>query len=463
MITYNKSYWGLPLLLRVYGSAFPRTWPFAVLSGFMTLVLEWTVAQDETEDGTMNRRSQAREWWGHPYPYQTFAFIVGFILVFRSNFGYGRYWEGRTNLQLMSAKWADAVIQVLNFDFGTLPLDIDEAGKIRARKFADTYVHLISLMHGVAVQNLRRDWDLDNLTSHDENSPAPPLDPKFLTSGGEESRFSWKDITQLRSDKKHKEKYNSLMKIHVLGGLTPDEKEGLGDTKEEDDVGGVSRGCRLSSGLVIPGPAERVQVVMAWIHQIILERRREGGLAIEPPIMTRVYQVLSEGMLGFEQCRKIMDTPFPFPWVQFVTVCLLLYTFTVPIVIASYITADWLAFILTVFAVMTYHALNEVARDLEDPFIYDPNDLPMARHQWAFNERIVALSSTKRPITPTDRKKFARLRTLVRKQSVGGVEVNMDRRRPASERVGGNHPDVQLFEDDERVDEAELVNKVLGI
>lgn len=141
---------------------------------------------------------------------------------------------------------------------------------------------------------------------------------------------------------------------------------------------------------------------MAWIHQIIQERRRDNGLAIEAPILTRVYQVLSEGMLGFEQCRKIMDTPFPFPWVQFVTACLLVYTFTVPIVIAAYVTADWLAFMLTVFAVTTYHALNEVARDLEDPFLYDPNDLPMARHQWAFNERILAISATQRPMTKTD-------------------------------------------------------------
>lgn len=33
---------------------------------------------------------------------------------------------------------------------------------------------------------------------------------------------------------------------------------------------------------------------------------------------------------------------------------------------------------------LTYWALNEVARDLEDPFIYDPNDLPLARIQVEF-------------------------------------------------------------------------------
>lgn len=159
----------------------------------------------------------------------------------------------------MSAKWADAVIQVLNFDFGTLPNDLDEEGKLRAGRFGDTFVHLISTMHGVAIQNLRRDWDLANLSPHDGSTAPPPLDPKDLGSN-EQGRFSWKDISQLRSDKRHKEKYNQLMKIHVLGGLTPDEREALGDTKEEDDLGGVSRGCRLENGVVVPGPAERVQV-----------------------------------------------------------------------------------------------------------------------------------------------------------------------------------------------------------
>ena len=32
-------------------------------------------------------------------------------------------------------------------------------------------------------------------------------------------------------------------------------------------------------------------------------------------------------------------------------------------------------------ALQTYWAMNEVARDLEDPFVYEPNDLPLARFQ----------------------------------------------------------------------------------
>lgn len=33
-------------------------------------------------------------------PPQLFAFLVGFILVFRSNLAYARFWEGRSQLQV---------------------------------------------------------------------------------------------------------------------------------------------------------------------------------------------------------------------------------------------------------------------------------------------------------------------------------------------------------------------------
>ncbi|CAD7698726.1 unnamed protein product [Ostreobium quekettii] len=457
MILYTKNYWGLPLLWRIYGSAFPRTIPFALISGVIALILEWTVGEDK--DG---RPSTAREWWQDPYPYQTFAFIVGFMLVFRSNFGYGRYWEGRSTLQVMSAKWSDVVTQVLNFDMGTLPADLDDEGKRRARRFGDTFVHLISLLHAVALQSLRRDWELSNLRPHDQGQPEPPMDPRYIKDAVKKGLnfMSVSDITHLRSGLTHVRTYNAITPLGVVGGITDDEFVGMGiDVKDmgADDPGVLSRGARLSNGAQVPGPAERVQVVMSWVHQIIQERQREGGLAIEGPILARAYQVLSEGMLGYEQSRKIMDTPFPFPWVQFVTVCLLLYALTVPIVISSYITEDWLAFMLTIFAVMTYYALNEVARDLEDPYVYDPNDLPMARHQYAFNERILSLSGTKRPFSPTELG-IARLRTIVRRDQTNNSMValptfsgfahdTVGSPRPPISMIGGKAPrmDLQLF------------------
>lgn len=43
-------------------------------------------------------------------------------------------------------------------------------------------------------------------------------------------------------------------------------------------------------------------------------------------------QVLSDGMLGYQQARKIEDTPFPFPYAQLVSAMLLLLLFVFPVV-----------------------------------------------------------------------------------------------------------------------------------
>ena len=71
MIRYSKSYWGALTLVRWYGSAFPRALPFSLLSAAAAGLLRHFWA------------SQASDLWLHPYPFQTFAFIVGFMIVFR--------------------------------------------------------------------------------------------------------------------------------------------------------------------------------------------------------------------------------------------------------------------------------------------------------------------------------------------------------------------------------------------
>jgi hypothetical protein len=70
MIIYDKSLWGIGLLVRIYGSAFPRTLPSAFITILFSLLLIYFEADVES-------------WWKHPYPYGTFSFAVGFIIVFR--------------------------------------------------------------------------------------------------------------------------------------------------------------------------------------------------------------------------------------------------------------------------------------------------------------------------------------------------------------------------------------------
>ena len=57
------------------------------------------------------------------------------------------------------------------------------------------------------------------------------------------------------------------------------------------------------AGKVVPGASERVNIVYAWVQQLLQERFKEKGLTLAAPVGSRMWQMLSEGYLQFEQCR----------------------------------------------------------------------------------------------------------------------------------------------------------------
>ena len=62
-------------------------------------------------------------------------------------------------------------------------------------------------------------------------------------------------------------------------------------------------------------------------------------------------------------------------------ILLILYALSVPLIVVAFVNSTWQGLIVNFLCVQSYWCLNEVARDLEDPFVYDPNDLPLSRYQ----------------------------------------------------------------------------------
>merc|ERR1719389_963682 len=69
--------------------------------------------------------------------------------------------------------------------------------------------------------------------------------------------------------------------------------------------------------------SDKVNCVCLWIVQGIICEIRAGRLDAPAPIVTRVFQELSTGMLGFNQAHKVAMVPFPFPFAQMVSLLLL--------------------------------------------------------------------------------------------------------------------------------------------
>ena len=138
----------------------------------------------------------------------------------------------------------------------------------------------------------------------------------------------------------------------------------------------------------------QVHYIMTRVIRLVSQRISEGGMAAPPPVVSRVYQELSNGLLGFQQAKKVADIPFPFPYAQIVQYLQLAFVISCPFVVMSFVSDAAPAMIFTFLAVFCYVSLNEVATELEDPFGTDPNDLPLHRLHLRFVHQLYQLGTS---------------------------------------------------------------------
>jgi hypothetical protein len=124
--------------------------------------------------------------------------------------------------------------------------------------------------------------------------------------------------------------------------------------------------------------AERVFVACMWCQRAMVERHQKRGIRQPAPIVAQNYRSLSEGMNAFMQCKKIVDTPFPFPYAQCVMVALIMFMFSFPLQMCEVINDDAAAVVVSFCGTCVVVLVNRVAAELEEPFMDEANDLPLA-------------------------------------------------------------------------------------
>merc|ERR1719440_598274 len=120
---------------------------------------------------------------------------------------------------------------------------------------------------------------------------------------------------------------------------------------------------------------DRTTVVMYWIiHDLA---KVSSDIEAAPPIQSRMYQELSNGMLGFNQCVKLADVPFPFPYAQILTVLLTCYVWWIPVYVVAFTQSMIVGPIMSFAIFQGVWGLNETAKELENPFGIDINDVTL--------------------------------------------------------------------------------------
>ena len=290
------------------------------------------------------------------------------------------------------------------------------ATNIDREHFRYNMVHAMSLMHALCLQHLRCDWDLNNLSKHNEDF-LPAWDS--ASTAGFTIHF-WNYFLP-RNRVNSRASFYKASKIQVIGGVTQHERRVLGTTpvrtttmtrrgsveaerysqfERSSKTFKAAKNWSISSfwtsdtACYMRGATERPYKLIFSTLELIRHRFEKGGLNMPAPILASIWQAMDHSIQAFEQCRYLSDTPFPFPWAQLIIVVLVVWQAIIPLtVIVSY---DDKALGVTIAVASTWilWALNEVARDIEDPFTQEPNDLPLARLQYQFNERLLAVAAS---------------------------------------------------------------------
>jgi hypothetical protein len=273
--------------MRKQGSIFRRCWIPALLSSFLCIGIGST---DEVKAGKTDQFTGASLFGfntsftiKHPFAVQIFAVILGYVCVFRTTMALNRYQEGLGSTQVMTSKWCDAFMQLKAFCSAARARETVESKRQQLDLLTATLLHWFTLMDALAVCALSAEEGINPLKKME-------IVPLMGPYSGLMSRKTRKPLAKLL--KSHEITYE------VIGDITRPEE------------------ARLEKSIDLPC------VVADWIMEAVTRAQLRGLLTVPPPIISRFYQELSNGLVGFSQAYKVTSTPFPFPFAQILALLL---------------------------------------------------------------------------------------------------------------------------------------------
>eukprot|EP00445_Apocalathium_hangoei_P080223 CAMPEP_0204194662 /NCGR_PEP_ID=MMETSP0361-20130328/62517_1 /ASSEMBLY_ACC=CAM_ASM_000343 /TAXON_ID=268821 /ORGANISM="Scrippsiella Hangoei, Strain SHTV-5" /LENGTH=502 /DNA_ID=CAMNT_0051156073 /DNA_START=32 /DNA_END=1540 /DNA_ORIENTATION=+ len=177
MINYNHGRWGVGFIWQLQGSVFPKAliWaaPAAMLSIIVNLIKQSAFMKTEVGFEASSASSVLTA-------FSSFITVLGFMVVFRSNQAWGRYWQGAQLVQQMRGEWFNATSSLFAFT------SRKPEKQRQVEKFEADLVRLMSLLFGTALGSLS--GCNPDLLDQDGLSPASADFLANCSSNGQELR-----------------------------------------------------------------------------------------------------------------------------------------------------------------------------------------------------------------------------------------------------------------------------------
>ena len=113
-------------------------------------------------------------------------------------------------------------------------------------------------------------------------------------------------------------------------------------------------------------------LAMKMIYLKLKQHVKNGQLSQEDLIQLDVNFVGLMASIG--GCQRIKNTPIPYSYSIFIKKFIFLYVITLPIVFFHF---DYWAVLITTFVFYALVSMEVLAEEIEDPFGFDANDLPL--------------------------------------------------------------------------------------
>lgn len=91
--------------------------------------------------------------------------------------------------------------------------------------------------------------------------------------------------------------------------------------------------------------------------------------------LTAMNQLIDKLVEGLTSCERILNTPIPLAYVIYLKRLLLIYCLFLPFQLVA--NSEWLTAFLVFLISFALFGIEEIGNEIQEPFGYDPNDLPL--------------------------------------------------------------------------------------
>lgn len=439
----------LRILLQVEGGVLYHCLPRSLFIGVCTFVIAFWI---RSEDESFWKPHITNTWAA-----KTFGMSLSFAVVYRTRMAWARYWEAATQVHFMFSKLSDCFTQLMSF------ISTAEKRLAKAGDRSEAAMELLDKLQ-TARNNIAHDFSLisalgTHRLTHGDLSRMQRRSDMYSDHGWRCVRkchmwwSHWNDLIVYKQDLRYHDlekvfrlphfrvidiksrrtevkariqrfetTHSVMMPINLMSSHPSKEQATKADSQKSSSICLTASNVTWSSDLVILGPMtmeekmtlddiyeadsmgsqpDRVAMLTGWINEDINELVPLVG--IPPPIISRCYQELSNGMLGFNQAMKMADIPFPFPFLQLMELLLVCYSLLLPVYAAQFTGGLFSSPFLATIVSLAFWSLSEISRELETPFADGPNQLPVIDMHERFVEVVRTMFLARRPMCENKR------------------------------------------------------------